>query len=288
MKEHKQSTVKSVDKVYTKEEILFLAREVSKSLIRALKAQGSSLKQGVIADTTTKSFSVKIEYGEQRGKDTFKFYIEEGTNELYYRSEQGDAYLCEFVIIESNVVQIPSVLLQEKLEKLLVKYLTENLKTAIVGSYIEILKEGRTLKDSTQNILGKFPTVKQALVDLMTKDFSEFISDVHWVAPKPTTFSVILKNGQAFTLKWLGKSFQATVNGKNFNLNYVAEYQQALDQIGNLLQTGIAAEEGEALGVPTTGLDDFSGTSEPFNTPSGTPEPSGEFSDTDFEEEPQT
>jgi hypothetical protein len=113
------------------------------------------------------------------------------------------------------------------------------LRDIIIESYVELLKEEEAvLKTSTQEILGKFPTVKKALVSLFTHEFNEFVEDVKWTVPKPSTFMVVLKNGQSFDLKWTGKGFEATVEGKRYFLNNVSDYQQALDSLNRILKDG--------------------------------------------------
>ena len=82
-----------------------------------------------------------------------------------------------------------------------------DLKNLIIEAYVEVLREAEApaLRTSTQEILGKFPTVKKTLVSLFTNEYDEFIEDVKWTVPKPSTFKVVLKNGQSFDLKWTGK-----------------------------------------------------------------------------------
>ena len=92
--------------------------------------------------------------------------------------------------------------------------------------------------DPTADILAKFPTLKKTLVHLMTPEFEEFVEKVGWMSPKPSTFKVEFKNGQDIQLKWMGKGFQATVEGKRYFLNNVSEYQQCLDKIGHMLASG--------------------------------------------------
>ena len=92
--------------------------------------------------------------------------------------------------------------------------------------------------DPTADILAKFPTLKKTLVHLLTPEFEQFIDKVGWMAPKPSTFKVEFKNGQDFQLKWMGKGFQATVEGKRYFLTNVSEYQQCLDKIGHMLASG--------------------------------------------------
>lgn len=104
--------------------------------------------------------------------------------------------------------------------------------------------------DPTVDILEKFPTLKKTLTHLLTADFDQFVEKIGWMSPKPTTFKVEFKNGQDLSLKWLGKGFEATVEGKRYSLNNVAEYQQCLDKIGAMLasgpiQTGFEAESPE-------------------------------------------
>ena len=97
--------------------------------------------------------------------------------------------------------------------------------------------------DPTADILSKFPTLKKTLVHLLTPDFEEFVEKVGWMAPKPSTFKVEFKNGQDFQLKWMGKGFQATVEGKRYFLTNVSEYQQCLDKIGYMLASGPIADQ---------------------------------------------
>jgi hypothetical protein len=115
-----------------------------------------------------------------------------------------------------------------------------DLKKVILEAYVEVLKEAEApvLKTSTQEILGKFPTVKKTLVSLFTNEYGEFVEDVKWTVPKPSTFRVALKNGQSFDLKWTGKGFEANVEGKRYFLNNVSEYQQALDSLNRILRDG--------------------------------------------------
>ena len=142
----------------------------------------------------------------------------------------------------------------------------QDLKDIIEEAYYELLAEGIVLEaegdeeeteeipdtefadteeveaaaeaDPTADILAKFPTLKKTLVHLMTPEFEEFVEKVGWMSPKPSTFKVEFKNGQDIQLKWIGKGFQATVEGKRYFLNNVSEYQQCLDKIGHMLASG--------------------------------------------------
>ena len=114
------------------------------------------------------------------------------------------------------------------------------LRNIILEAYVEVLREAEepALKTSTQEILGKFPTLKKQIVQLLTQEYDEFVEDVKWTVPKPSTFKVVLKNGQSFDLKWTGKGFDATIEGMQYFLNNVTEYQQALDALGRIMKDG--------------------------------------------------
>ena len=45
--------------------------------------------------------------------------------------------------------------------------------------------------------LTKFPELKAIIVDLLTHDFDPFVASIDWVAPKPTTFRINLRNGDS-------------------------------------------------------------------------------------------
>jgi hypothetical protein len=129
----------------------------------------------------------------------------------------------------------------------------------------EKASEETVLEDATDTMLEKFPTLKLTLVKLMTKDFTQFVDTVDWVSPKPTTFRVNLVNGQDFTLKWLGKNFQAQILGKKYMLGNISDFQQALDKLARLYQeaplkgAGGEGEAGEEADFGGGGGGDFPG-----------------------------
>ncbi len=49
--------------------------------------------------------------------------------------------------------------------------------------------------------LTKFPELKEVIVDLLTADFDSFLASIDWVAPRPTTFRINLKNGEDFYIQ---------------------------------------------------------------------------------------
>ena len=115
--------------------------------------------------------------------------------------------------------------------------------------------EETVLEDATDKILGKFPTVKAAIIKLQTEDFKEFVESIDWISPRPTSFRINLKNGQDYILKWTGKTFEAQIMGKRYLLSNIAEYQQALDKLAILYKEApmTGAGEGEPADVDTGG-----------------------------------
>jgi len=47
-------------------------------------------------------------------------------------------------------------------------------------------------------VLAKFPNLQKTIKDLLTSQYEIFLSDIEWVAPRPTTFRIILQNDETF------------------------------------------------------------------------------------------
>jgi hypothetical protein len=72
----------------------------------------------------------------------------------------------------------------------------------------------------------------------MTPSFEEYITGIYVVAPKPTTFKVVLHNGQFFFLQFMGKAYEATVEGKKYYLMSIGEKERCMVAISRLLRFG--------------------------------------------------
>jgi len=92
--------------------------------------------------------------------------------------------------------------------------------------------------DPMQFILRKYPGLNETLTYLMTDSFKDYLTGVYIVAPKPTTFKVVLHNGQFFFLQFTGKTYQATVAGKNYYLMSIGEKERCMLAIARLLRFG--------------------------------------------------
>jgi len=89
---------------------------------------------------------------------------------------------------------------------------------------------------SGYNNIANLPELKQVLDELLTPNFIYFIKKVNWVAPKPTTFYVELKNSQGFYLIYGKRSWVAQIEGKKYYLLNQAEQEQAIELIAKILR----------------------------------------------------
>ena len=121
-------------------------------------------------------------------------------------------------------------------------------------------------------VLTKFPILKKVVTDLLTDQFEMFISDIQWVAPRPTTFKIVLANGQFFYFIYTERSWIAQVEGKKYYLLNINEEEQASESIARILRYGGKAEP-EKAEVPTGGE---TPADEPIPTGEETPAPEGE------------
>ena len=134
--------------------------------------------------------------------------------------------------------------------------LKEKIKTIVNNIYNpETLtgKEEITLDAPKFPVLAKFPELKDIIIDLLTDQYEIFVTDIQWVAPRPTTFRIILGNGEPFMLTYTPRSWIAQVEGKKYYLLNLSEEEQAAQAIARMLAYGIAEEkpaEGETTETP--------------------------------------
>ena len=112
-------------------------------------------------------------------------------------------------------------------------------------------------------VLTKFPTLKDTIVKLLTDQYELFISDIEWVAPRPTTFRIVLSNDQPFYLIYTDRSWIGKVEGKKYYLLNLSEEQNCIEAIARIL----------AYGVRVTKPTETGGESAP---PAGETPPAGE------------
>jgi hypothetical protein len=112
-------------------------------------------------------------------------------------------------------------------------------------------------------VLSKFPELKDIIVDLLTDQYEIFVTDIQWVAPRPTTFRIILGNGEPFMLTYTPRSWIAQVEGKKYYLLNLSEEEQAAQAIARMLAYGVTEEKPGGTETPEE---------TPEETPAETPE----------------
>ena len=175
------------------------------------------------------------------------------------------------------------------------------LRTIIRQAIIGKLKNNALNKFKEFRVLNNVPELIPILVDLLSTEFTTFVEDIEWIAPKPTTFRVMMKNGQFFYLYDTGRSWVAEIAGKKYYLLNVGEEQAAINALARLLRTspigyGEPGENIDDIGGEgssnsfdsggNTGGGDFPGREEEPTTITGDPELDQAFTDAEADETP--
>ena len=135
------------------------------------------------------------------------------------------------------------------------------LREKIKGLVLQVYKDYSKAEDAAvaYDELVKFPLLKDVIVDLLTSEFDAFLETIEWVAPRPSTFRIVLLNGQSFLLMYTEKSWIATVEGKKYYLLNLDEEENCALAINRILQYGQsgadASEDTEASDDADTGAD---------------------------------
>lgn len=97
-------------------------------------------------------------------------------------------------------------------------------------------------------IIRKYHGLHETLKELMSDDFKQYLTAIFVVAPKPTTFKIILHNGQFFFITYMGKPmnssektlgiYEANIAGKRYYLNNIGVKERAMEAITRLLKFG--------------------------------------------------
>jgi hypothetical protein len=107
-------------------------------------------------------------------------------------------------------------------------------------------------KEKSFPILDKFPDLEPVILSLLTDQYDFFIEDIWWVAPRPTTFKIILANSQYFYLIYTQRSWIAQIEGKKYYLNNNNEEARAAEAIAKMLRYGVAkTEESPSASIPS-------------------------------------
>ncbi len=91
-------------------------------------------------------------------------------------------------------------------------------------------------------VLVKFPTLKDTIIKLLTDQYELFLKDIEWVAPRPTTFRIILGNDQVFYMIYTDRTWISKVEGKKYYLLNLSEEQNCIEAIARILSYGAKTE----------------------------------------------
>ena len=132
----------------------------------------------------------------------------------------------------------------------------DKIKTLVKQVYAKTEKSSEVNLDNPSNVsldsvrfpvLVKFPTLNDIIVKLLTDQFELFLKDIEWVAPRPTTFRIILANDQVFYLIFTDRTWIGKVEGKKYYLLNLSEEQNCIESIARILAYGAKV----ATDVPT-------------------------------------
>ena len=139
----------------------------------------------------------------------------------------------------------------------------EEFKERIKGLAFEVIRDRKKAEIAAVEYdeLTKFPELKTIIGTLLTADFDPFLSGIDWVAPRPTTFRINLKNDQNFYLIWMGRSWIAQIEGKKYYLLNLPEEERAVEAIARMLRYG-APDSGDTDAGIDTGADTDPGAEE--------------------------
>jgi hypothetical protein len=113
------------------------------------------------------------------------------------------------------------------------------LKTILLQELDRMEPEQSTFEDDPmQFILKKYVGLNNVLEYLMTPSFQDYVTGIYVVAPKPTTFKIVLHNGEYFFLQFMGKAYEATVQGKKYYLMSIGEKERCMVAISRILRNG--------------------------------------------------
>jgi hypothetical protein len=132
--------------------------------------------------------------------------------------------------------------------------LRDKIKALVQKTYkaktIDLDKGGEVTLDAEKfPVLVKFPKLKEVIIDLLTDQYEVFMTDIEWVAPRPTTFRIVLGNDENFMLIYTERSWIAQVEGKKYYLLNLGEEEQAAQAISRILAYGQKAETTEEGGA---------------------------------------
>jgi len=153
--------------------------------------------------------------------------------------------------------------------------LRDKIKALVQQTYkaktIDLDKGGEVTLDAEKfPVLTKFPKLREVIIDLLTDQYEVFMTNIEWVAPRPTTFRIVLGNDENFLLIYTERSWIAQVEGKKYYLLNLGEEEQAAQSISRLLSYGqkteTSTEASPEAGAEETGEEEVTASAEEETT----------------------
>jgi hypothetical protein len=143
----------------------------------------------------------------------------------------------------------------------------------LIREEIEAIKVSEPLTfegNPLEFILNKYSSLNDTMIDLLTPSFRDYLTGIFIVAPKPTTFRILLHNNQEFYLIYAPDGYVAKITGKKYDLRNLSEEEYAINSIAQLLELGIPpSAEGPNSEVDNQA--DLQGETSPETPPEETP-----------------
>ena len=191
-----------------------------------------------MSELTASQIKAKIGMGAGAVPVRFKqdpkisYYLNNSQNEEYgfFKDKNGDTKKRSF----KDVISINGkpVIFKSQLKELkqIIKEEIEDFKASEPLTF-----EGNPL----EFILQKYPSLDDTMVDLLTPSFRDYVTGIFIIAPKPTTFRILLHNSQDFHLIYGPRAYVAKIAGKKYDLMNLSEEEFAINSIAQLLELGM-------------------------------------------------
>jgi hypothetical protein len=126
------------------------------------------------------------------------------------------------------------------------KLLLEKYIKVAVKKALQEQEEQQKRAEKAMYLVYRFPGLKKVMEDLMSPAFGRYINDIQVVAPKPTTFDVMLINNESFYITYIGRgNFRAKIAGKKYDPANISEQERASQSIADLLALNYSPAEGK-------------------------------------------
>lgn len=178
----------------------------------------------------------KHDFVSQYGKDAEKVMVGKATNMAKNKVKMNKTKIKEIV---KKYLAKPPVIKEE--EAIGLKDRVKNIvKKVYVPKTIDLNAPEEIIIDNERfPVLGKFPELKKVLINLLTHQFEIFLDDIQWVAPRPTTFRIVLANKYYFYLIYGEEdSWVAQIEGKKYYILDLPEEERASEAIARILTYG--------------------------------------------------